>query len=374
MAAPHAAVAAEEGVLEDTILLGQSAAFEGPAALLGNAFRDGLTAAFDEINSSGGVHGRELQLVSYNDGYEPEQAISNVHRLIDHDHVFALIGEVGTPTSRSTQPIAEKKQVPFVAAFTGAAFLRDPELETVINVRASYDQEAEALVEYLTDDLELQRVAVLYQDDTFGRAGLDGVKAALDRRRLKPVANGTYMRNTTAVKRALLTIRKADPQAVVIVGAYKPAAAFIKTAETIGFDAVFAALSFVGSSALAEELGSIDDTVLVSQVVPMFDNDELELITNFRSALQISRPEAEPGFVALEGYVAGRLVARALDELGDNPTREAFLNLFDTATTFDIDGLELTYGPGDNQGSDQVYLTTIGRDGKVVEVGRKDQE
>ncbi|MEM9106009.1 MAG: ABC transporter substrate-binding protein, partial [Pseudomonadota bacterium] len=138
--------------------------------------------------------------------------------------------------------------------------------------------------------------------------------------------------------------------------------------------AIFAALSFVGSSALAEELGSIDDTVLVSQVVPMFDNEDLDLIANFRSALQLSAPETEPGFVALEGYLAGRLMVEALNRLGDNPTRDAFLELFDTKTTFDIDGLALTYGPDDNQGSDQVYLTAIGQDGKIIEVGRKGQE
>ena len=365
---------AGNGVDDDAIVLGQSAAFNGPAASLGIAFRDGLTAAFYEINRKGGVHGRQLHLVSYDDGYEPEQTIGNIHRLIGQDDVFALIGGVGTPTSRAAQPIAEKNKIPFVGAFTGAAFLRNPDLKTVVNIRASYDQEAEALVDYLTGDLDLQKIAVLYQDDTFGRAGLDGVRAALERRQMELVANGTYMRNTTAVKRALLTIRKADPQAVIIVGAYKPAAAFIKTANSIGFDAVFAALSFVGSSALAEELADTDDTVLVSQVVPMFDDDTLPLIANFRSALQTSAPDAEPGFVALEGYLAGRLMGEALEMLGTSPTREAFLELFGTSNTFDIDGLRLTYGPEDNQGSDRVYLTAIHGDGKIVEVGRKGEE
>ena len=368
------AVANANGVSEQKILFGQSAAFEGPAASLGIAFRDGLRAAFAEANDQGGVGGRQLELVSYNDGYEPEFSIANTHRLIDEDDVFALIGEIGTPTSRSAQPIAEKKKVPFVGAFTGAAFLRNPQLSTVVNIRASYDQEAEALVGYLADDLGLSRIAVLYQDDTFGRAGLNGVIEALKSRDLDLVADGTYMRNTTAVKRALLTIRKAEPQAVIIVGAYKPAAAFIKTAASIGLDAVFASLSFVGSSALAAELGTVDEKVIVSQVVPMFDNADLPLVSNFRTALQQSSPGVEPSFVALEGYLAGRLMVEALKKLGEEPTREAFLNLFRTATTFDIDGLSLTYGPDDNQGSDEIYLTAIGPNGKLTEIGKAGQE
>ncbi|MCP4315487.1 MAG: ABC transporter substrate-binding protein [Hyphomicrobiales bacterium] len=366
--------AAENGVSDNTIVFGQSAAFDGPVASLGIGFRDGLLAAFAEANREGGVNGRRLQLVSYDDGYEPEISIANTHRLIEEDGVFALIGEVGTPTSRSAQPIAQKSLVPFVGAFTGASFLRNPELPNVVNIRASYDQEAEALVDYLTTDLGLKRIAVLYQDDTFGRAGLDGVTAALERRDVGLVADGTYMRNTTAVKRALLTIRKADPQAVIIVGAYKPAAAFIRTADTVGMEAVFAALSFVGSNALAAELGSVDDIVLVSQVVPMFDNEQLPLVSKFLSALREGVPGAAPSFVALEGYLAGRLVVEALNRLGTDPTRQAFLDLFQSTATFDIDGLRLTYGPKDNQGSDQVYLTAIGRNGDFTEVDRKGQK
>ncbi len=359
---------AEPGVSDDRILFGQSAAFEGPAASLGIAFRDGLRAAFDEANRSGGIHARQLDLVSYDDGYEPEEAIANTVRLIDDNDVFALIGEVGTPTSRAVQPIAEKRGVPFVGPFTGAAFLRDPALRTVINVRASYDQEAEALVHYLADELGFSRIAILYQDDTFGRAGLAGVTAALNRRDMAAVADGTYRRNTTAIKRALLTIRRADPQAVIIIGAYKPTAAFIRTAAEVGLDAVFATVSFVGSKALAAELGPTRQTVIVSQVVPLFDDRSLPLVDRFHRALATAVPEADTSFVALEGYITGRLVIDALQELGPEPTRAAFLELFRSPATFDIDGLPLAYDAGDNQGSDQVFLTRIRPNGSFTAV------
>ncbi len=359
---------AETGVFEDRIVIGQSAAFAGPAASLGTAFRHGLLAAFEEANRAGGVDGRRLELVSYDDGYEPEQAIANTGRLIGEDGVFALAGEIGTPTSRAAQPIAEKNGVPFIGPFTGAAFLRNPALSTVINVRASYDQEAEALVDYLTGTLGLSRIAVLYQDDTFGRAGLNGTVAALDKRGLELVADGTYRRNTTAVKRALLSIRRARPDAVIIVGAYKPTAAFIKTADSIGFDAVFATLSFVGSRALAAELRPLNRTVLVSQVVPLFHDQSSPLVARFREALSISAPEAETGFVALEGYITGRLIIDALARLGEDPTRQAFLELFRSPVEFDIDGLPLAFGLGDNQGSDAVFLTVIEPDGSFTAV------
>ena len=161
-------------------MFGQSAAFEGPAAALGLGMRQGILAAFTEANTAGGVNGRRLELVYCDDGYEPDRAIENTNRLINEDQVFALIGEVGTPTSRAAQPIATEARVPFIGPFTGAGFLRDPSLGNVINVRASYDQETEAWIEHLTSDLGISRVALLYQDDSFGLAGRSGVVAALE--------------------------------------------------------------------------------------------------------------------------------------------------------------------------------------------------
>jgi ABC-type branched-subunit amino acid transport system substrate-binding protein len=215
---------AESGVFGDRIVFGQSAAFTGPAAALGLGMREGILAAFNEANTAGGLHGRRLELVARDDGYEPERAIASTNHLINEDHVFALIGEVGTPTSRAAQPIATAARVPFIGPFTGAAFLRNPSLNNVINVRASYDQETEAWINHLTSDLGITRVALLYQDDSFGLAGRSGIVKALDKRGMKLVGEGTYMRNTTAVKTALLAIRKAKPQAVGMVGTYQACA------------------------------------------------------------------------------------------------------------------------------------------------------
>ena len=360
----------EAGVFDDAIVFGQSAAFKGPASALGVGMRDGIFAAFHEANRAGGVHGRELRLISYNDGYEPEKAIANTIRLIEDDQVFALIGEVGTPTSKAVQPIATERGVPFVGPFTGAAFLRDPSLRNVVNVRASYDQETEAWIEYLTGDLGLSRIAILYQDDSFGRAGLSGVNAALERRSMSLVAEGTYMRNTTAVKRALLAIRKADPEAVVIVGAYKPAATFIKLARSLELDPIFMNISFVGSKALAEELGEQREGVLVTQVVPLPDDRTVPLVARYQDALYADSPSAEFGFVSLEGYVVGRLVIEALEHVGRDVTRSKFLSAIAALGEIDLGGIALSYGPQDNQGMDSVFLTEIQDDGSFGAVER----
>ncbi|RMD62156.1 MAG: ABC transporter substrate-binding protein [Alphaproteobacteria bacterium] len=362
--------AADPGVFPDRIVLGQSAAFEGPASALGQGMRLGLQAAFKEANDAGGVHGRKIELITYDDGYEPDKAIANTKKLIEQDQVFALIGEVGTPTSKATQPIATAAQVPFIGPFTGAGFLRNPELVNVVNVRATYDQETEAWIEHLTTDLGIKKIAILYQDDSFGRVGLAGVQKAMKKRGMNLVAEATYPRNTTAVKSALLTIRKADPEAVVMVGAYKPVAEFIKLAHKIKMDPVFVTISFVGSKALAKELGSDGAGVVITQVVPFPEDTSIPLVAAYHKALKAIDPQAEPGFVSLEGYMVGRLFVEALSKAGAEPTRTTLLDAVYQTGRFDLGGVTLSYGPGDNQGMDQVFLSVIEADGTFKAVDR----
>jgi ABC-type branched-subunit amino acid transport system substrate-binding protein len=276
---------------------------------------------------------------------------------------------VGTPTSKAVQPITTEQGIPFIAPFTGADFLRDPSLTNVINTRASYGQETEAWIEHLTRDLGFSQIAILYQDDSFGRAGLEGVKRALEKRGLGLVAEGTYMRGTTAVKRALLAIRRGHPQAVVMVGAYKPCAEFIKLARTIKLDAIFVNISFVGSE-LAEELRHDGEGVVVTQVVPLPSDTTIPLVARYQRALKAVNPSAKPGFVSLEGYVAGRLVVEALKHSEDPVTRAGLLAIIKNVGVFDLDGVKLSYGPASNQGMDTVYLTVIQPDGSFKAVER----
>src|SRR6185503_3570233 len=361
---------AEDGVTTDTVVFGQAAVLEGPAAALGKGMQLGIQAAFEEANRAGGVNGRKLKLTSVDDGYEPDRAIAQTRKLIEEDKVFALIGAVDTPTSAAAQPIATTAQVPFIGAFTGAGFLRNPKLDNVINIRASYGAETEAWIRHLTEDLKVKKIAIFYQDDAFGRAGLDGVKAAMQKRSMELVAEATYERNTVAVKSALLTLKRAEPEAVVMVGAYKPCAGFIKLARKVDFNPMFLNISFVGANALAKELGPDGNGVIVSQVVPFPGDASLKVVADYQAAIKAADPKAEPEFVSLEGYLVGRLAGAALEKAGANPTREGFLKAIKDTGKFDFGGLTMTFGPNDNEGLDHVFMTMIQADGKFKAVDK----
>ncbi|MCQ3807608.1 MAG: ABC transporter substrate-binding protein [Acidimicrobiaceae bacterium] len=355
---------ATPGVHDDRVVFGQSAAFSGPARDLGEGMHLGIAAAFDEVNRAGGVHGRHLELVSHDDAYEPEAAIDNTRQLIDSGDVFALIGAVGTPTSRSALPVAAAADIPYIAPFTGAAFLRDARQSNVINLRASYDQETEEMVQRLVSDLGIDRIGVMYQDDSFGRAGFNGVSAALDRRGTEAVAVGIYPRNTTAVKAGLLDLKQEDPEAVIVVGAYQPVAWLIRWAGEIGLDAVFVTISFVGSNALAQELGPDGAGVLTTQVVPFPTDAGVAVVASYLDALAAHDPDAVAGFVSLEGYLAGRLAIAGLRSCGPTLDRGCFLERFASSEPIDVDGFMLRYGDQDNQGSDQVFWSMIDENGE----------
>ena len=362
------AVEATPGVTGERVLFGQSAAFSGPAQELGLGMQLGIRAAFQEANDRGGIHGRMLELVSLDDAYEPAAAVVNTLQLIEEEQVFALIGAVGTPTSRSATPVAAEADVPYIAPFTGAAFLRDPAWDNIINLRASYQQETEEMVARLTGDLGIDRIAVMYQDDSFGRDGYQGVRLALARRGMEPVAIGLYPRNTAAVKTALLDLRQGDPQAVIMIGAYQPVSTLINWATHTGMDAVFLTVSFVGSNALAQALGDTGADVVVTQVVPFPTNDSLPVVASYQNALSVHAPDAVPGFVSLEGYLAGRLAIEGLQRCGVELSRDCFLDSLRSAETVDIDGFELRYGDDDSQGSDEVFMTALGDDGAYYPV------
>ena len=345
---------------------GQSAALSGPASALGAGMRLGLVAAFEEVNRAGGVHGRRLALSTLDDAYEPEAALANTRELIEKQGVFALVGAIGTPTSLAAQPVASEAGVPYIAPFTGAEFLRDAgEPANVVNVRASYFQETAEIVVRLTSDLGIARIGIIYQDDSYGRAGLEGVRRALHARSLTLAAEVDYPRNTESVKIPLLDLRRFDPEAVIVIGAYKPAATLIRWARKLNFNPVFVNISFVGASALAEELGPAGRGVYITQVVPFPGDRSVPVVAGYQAALAAVAPASEPGFVSLEGYLAGRLVAEGLRRAGAEATPASFLETLRQTPHIDLGGFQLGYGPGDNQGSDRVWLTVIDRNGQV---------
>lgn len=360
----------EVGVSEDAILFGQAAALEGPSSALGQRMRQGIVAAFTEINAKGGIHGRRLQLISRDDGYDPDRSVVQTLRLIEDDKVFALIGAVGTPTAMATIPITSARNVPFIGPFSGAEFLRDLKLPNVVNIRASYGAEAEAWIKHLTEDRHFTRIGIFYQDDSFGRDGLAGVKNALARRGLELAAEGTFERNTRAVGAAWRAIKRAEPEAIVMVGTYGPCAEFIKLAHRSGAYPAFVNVSFVGANALARELGPDGEGVIVSQVVPFPWDRSQKIVADYQAAQKAFDPTLTPDFVSLEGYLSGRLVAAALQNLGPNPTRAGLLRVVNDIGRFDISGDVITVGARAIDAPPKVFLTVIQKDGTFEAVDR----
>jgi ABC-type branched-subunit amino acid transport system substrate-binding protein len=346
--------------LSSPLVLGQSCALSGPAQNLGLEMRAGLLAAFSEINDDGGIHGREIILLSRDDGYEPDKAVRNTRSLIYDDQVFALIGAVGTPTSMAVAPVVSEARIPFFAPFTGAEFLRNPFNQYVINVRASYFQEMEKLASYLIDDKKISRVACFYQNDSYGFAGLRGIEIALAKRGMKLVSKGSYERNTIAVMGAMRDIYQQQPEAVVLVGAYSACAEFIKLSRNkIAGETVFCNISFVGTESLRKALDGYGEGVIVSQVVPSPHDTNITLIGNFKRAMAKYQHDAAMSFTSLEGFIAGKLFGKIAMAVKGELTREKFISTMEEVGQFDLGGLVLEFGPLDHQGLDAIYLTQI---------------
>jgi len=342
------------------LVLGQSCALSGPAKDLGVELRGGLLAAFSKVNEEGGVNRREIVLISRDDGYEPDRAMRNTRDLITDDQVFMLIGEVGTPTAKAVVPLLEEHRIPLFAPFTGAELLRNPFRKYVINVRASYFQEMERLAEYLITKRKISRIACFYQNDSYGFAGLQGIEKALAERGMKLVSTGSYERNTVAVMGGLKDIYKAEPEAVILVGAYSACAEFIKLSKTkINRDVLFCNISFVGTESLAETLGGYGENVIVSQVVPLPHDESLPIVREYQRAMRRYQHDIPLSFTSLEGYIAGKLFARIAGEVDGVLTREKFIETMERVGRFDLGGLVLHFGPDDHQGLDTIYMTRI---------------
>jgi ABC-type branched-subunit amino acid transport system substrate-binding protein len=361
-------LSAQEGGGKPPIYLGQSCALTGPAMNLGVELRAGLRAALAESNRQGGIDGREVILLSADDGYEPYRAVENTQRLIEQEDVFLMIGAVGTPTSEAVIALTEKKKIPFFAPYSGAELLRNPFRKYVVNIRGSYYQEMEKVVAYYVEKLGLERLACFHQNDSFGRDGLHGAEMALAKRGLKLVSTGTYERNTVAVLGGMNDIFEGNPQAVLLVGTYAACAEFIKLSKLRhGKNIHFSNISFVGSSILKESLGAAGENVIISQVVPFPWDNSIPLVREYAVAMQTYQHDTPLGFTSLEGYIAGRLFSAIAREVRGELTRESFIETMAEVGRFDLAGVVMEFGPDDHQGLDQVELTAIYPEFKVVE-------
>ena len=347
----------------DSIVLGQSAAFTGPAAQLGIQMNQGAKIYFGMLNAAGGIHGQTIDLHTLDDGYEPDRCKANTEKFIKDD-VFALFGYVGTPTCLAAIPLVNQAKIPFFAPFTGAEALRDPFSKSVFHLRASYYDETAEIVKQLTA-LHLKKIAVFYQNDSYGKAGLDGVHRALKPLGLQPVALGTVERNTVNVAKAVRDIVAAKPDSVVQISAYKSCAAFIRQARKAGYGGTFYNVSFVGSQALADELGKEGRGVMITQVMPYPFSHNTAIAREYLEAVRKAGGEHKPNYSSMEGYLAAKVFAEGLRRAGRNPTREGLVTALESIQDANFGGFHVNFGPKQHVASRFVELSMLTEDGRV---------
>jgi len=354
------------GVSAD-VSIGMSNALTGSASGLGTGMKAGSGAFFQKVNAAGGVNGHKINMISYDDGYEPDRAAAMTDKLVNEDKVLALFGYVGTPTAKAAVPTAQKAGVPFFAPFTGAEFLRNPVNPIVFNIRASYFDETEGLVDHFINDLGHKSVGIFIQDDAYGEAGKGGVNKALHKRNLSLVGEGRYKRNSDDVGAGLAALKTANPEVVIMVGTYKACAAFVKAAHASGFNPKFANLSFVGTSDFIKEAGKDGEGVYISQVVPSPKDASVGIVKQYQADMKAAG-NADLNYTSLEGYIAAVTFAEALKKVSGTPSRESIAKAIDTLD-MDLGNFRVKFSAADHQGSKQVYFTQV-RSGEAVPVSK----
>ena len=374
-----------EGISDDEILLGTSAAFSGPSQGLGIELYRGAQAFFTQLNQQGGIHGRRVTLRLYDDGYQPDPSVQNTMELLLRDRVFALFGYVGTPTVTRVLPILKKFQqenVYIFFPFTGAQPQREPPYdEFAFNLRASYQEETAGLVENFLS-IGRRRIAVFYQADAYGRSGWAGVRAALGAHGERIVAEATYTRGAgfaNSMQEQVQILANANPDAVICIGAYGACAAFLRDAVDGGLDAPIANLSFVGSENLLQLIiDSIEDSepytrlLINSQVVPSYEDDSIPVVREYSALMRSNNPQVpealrQPGYVpfersftSLEGFVNAKMMAEILTRLGDSPSRARLEEAVFTVRDFDLGiGERISFSPERRQGMQRLYYTVV---------------
>ena len=348
------------GVTDNAILIGSCSALDGPAHFLGQQTVLGATTYLHSINDEGGVFGRKVQLLAFDDGYDPDKAPACFKRMTK-EGVFALGFFVGTPTAKVYVPMAQEEKIPVVGLFTGAQLLYEPLKHYVINVRASYYDETREQIDKLWD-INIRKIGVLYQDDAFGKTVLDGVKLALQKHNAAPVALGTFPRNSVDVDAGLKELLAVRPQAVIVVGPYSPVAAVVKKAHATGWHPQFLTVSFVGTEEFIREAGPDADGTIITQVVPPYDRLDYPTVALYRKELGKYYAEQKPSFVSFEGFVDAMVLVEGLKRAGKDLTREKLISAIESIHDMNIgmgSKLTLDYSSSDHKGFDNVYPTIV---------------
>ena len=362
------AAAAEVGVTDNSILIGMTAPFSGPSGAYGLDMKMVINAYFRQVNDAGGIHGRRLELRALDDGYETDRAVANTRTLINQEKVFALLASYGSsPTTAAMNEVFGAAKVPLVGTISGTDAIRQsprdhPNNRYMFNVRASYANETEAIVNQLVS-LGFKNIAVLYQNDGFGKSGLDGVVAALRNHNQVPSAIATVERNSVEVSQAVQDIAKVSPQAVIMVTLYKPTAAFVRAMRKASQKPQFMTLSPVGADLLVQELGDEARGIGISQVMPYPWNDTTPMVREYQKLLE---RQGKSSYYGVEAYAMAKVLVEALRKAGKDPTREKLISSLESMHNYDLGGYRVSYSANDRLGSRFVDLTVIGSGGRVL--------
>jgi ABC-type branched-subunit amino acid transport system substrate-binding protein len=355
------------GVSEKEILIGSCAALEGPSSFLGRETVAGAEAYFEAVNEEGGVNGRKLRLLSFDDSYDPAKAQACWDKLMAQK-VFALGFFVGTPTAMKYVPLVESNKIPLIGLFTGAQTLYTPFRHWVMNVRASYDEETQEQIEGLWKTLHYNKIGVIYPDDAFGAAVLLGVERALKKEGGAPIVTASYPRQSTLVAAAIEKVKAADPESVILVGPSNTVAPILKQAHAGGWKPLFVTVSFVGTDDLIQAAGSDAEGMVITQVVPPYYLTDLRTVALYRRTLEKYKPSLRPNFVSLEGFVDAMVMVEGLKKAGKEPTREGLIQALESLHELDMGlgpQLKLNYSAKNHRGFDHVIPTVV-RGGRAV--------
>ncbi|MCP4970745.1 MAG: ABC transporter substrate-binding protein [Arcobacter sp.] len=339
------------------IILGTSLPKSGIMNGLGKSVYAGANAYFNYSNELNLLpKNRQIKLVSMDDKYEPDLTRDNVKKLIKNYNLFSLFGFVGTPTVKNILPILDKIDLPLIAPFTGASFLRNANKENIINFRSSYQEEIDKIVGYLHNKKNIKKFAVFYQNDTYGEEGYISLIKSLKKRGLELQSEGMYKRNTFSISHALNEIKSKRPEAIILVGAYKTNALFIKKAkEDVKYkNVIFCNISFGDANQMIKELNYNTDNLLFSQVVPSYKNDNINTIKEYQDLMKKYYPNEPLGFVSLEAFLAAKSIVMAIKNVSGELTRSKFLEEYKSLPTDIFEGINIKYK--NNQLLNNVYL------------------
>jgi branched-chain amino acid transport system substrate-binding protein len=337
----------------------------GPNKGAGKSMRVGVDAYFKAVNEKGGVNGKKIELISVNDQYVPDKTVDGLLKLIEEQKIFAVVGTIGTSNGVSVMPVVKEYKLPFVAPRSGASNFRTPVTHEIINIRASHQEEVDKLVDLLVREGGAKRVAIFYQNDTFGLDVLTCTENALKRHGQTLVAKGSFERTTQAVTSALATIMEGKPDAIILGSIYAPGAEFAKAARKEGLKSYLATGSFAGGSNLVKAAGPAAEGLIMSQVVPHLEDLSLPITKECKDAVDKNPEDVGFNAVSLEGCITGKSMVMALEKAGNPPTQEGFIKAYEAMKDAEMGGIKLNFSPQNHQGQSNVFLEIV-KDGKLV--------